>query len=108
MDFGQSLKGLSAYPVPPATLQNIAEETGIALQMEMTPELRAERGFKRAKALVYRFLSHAPNISQGGISYSFSEKEREHFSSMADKLFEQAGDDDALLRGEYGYIGEDL
>lgn len=108
MDFGQSLEGLSAYPIPSATLQDIAEETGIDLRMEMTTELRGSRGFKRAKALAYRFLSHAPNVSQGGISYSFSEKEREWFQSMADKMFEEAGDEDSSMRNECGYIGEDL
>lgn len=102
------MKNLSAYPIPSAAIEDIAEGVGLAVDAELTSEIRNGIAFKRAQARVYLFLSEAPNVSQGGISFSFSEEERRRFRRRAESLFEQIGDTSSDAGVEYGYKGEDL
>ena len=53
MNVLQSLKSLSGYPIPLATIQDVAEEVGISVDAEATGEIRGSKEFKRAKARVY-------------------------------------------------------
>ena len=108
MNVLQSLRSLSSYPIPTATIEEVAEGVGLAIDTELTQELRKDKRFKRAQARVYMFLSEAPNVSQGGISYSFSEEERRRFRLRAENLLEQIGDATSEAGVEYGYKGEDL
>lgn len=108
MNVLQSLRSLSSYPIPTATIEDVAEGVGLAIDTELTQELRKDKRFKRAQARVYIFLSEAPNVSQGGISYSFSEEERRRFRLRAENLLEQIGDATSEAGVEYGYKGEDL
>jgi len=108
MNVLQSLRSLSSYPIPTATIEDVAEGVGLAIDTELTQELRKDKRFKRAQARVYIFLSEAPNVSQGGISYSFSEEERRRFRLRAESLLEQIGDATSETGVEYGYKGEDL
>ena len=94
MNVLQSLKSLSAYPIPSVTVT------------EMSTEIRNSVEYKRACAKVYMFLADAPNVSQGGQSYSFSEDERRRFASRANGILEDIGDISESV--ECGYIGEDL
>ena len=108
MNVLQSLRSISSYPIPTATIEDVAEGVGLAIDTELTQELRKDKRFKRAQARVYMFLSEAPNVSQGGISYSFSEEERRRFRLRAENLLEQIGDATSEAGVEYGYKGEDL
>lgn len=108
MNIIESLKSLTAYPVPTATLTNICDEVGLDSQAAATSERRQAKAYKRAKALVYSFLSEAPNVSQGGISYSFSEDERSRFRKRAAAILEELGDDPSQGTNIGGYIGEDF
>lgn len=108
MNVLQSLRSLSSYPIPTATIEDVAEGVGLAIDTELTQELRKDKRFKRAQARVYMFLSEAPNVSQGGISYSFSEEERRRFRLRAENLLEQIGEATSEAGVEYGYKGEDL
>ena len=105
MNVLQSLKSLSGYPIPSAAIQDVADEAGIRVDAEATGELRASKAFKRAKAHVYLYLSKAPNVSQGGITYSLSDAERRRFRNEAESILEEIGDNAAVF---YGYKGEDL
>ena len=104
----ESLKSLTAYPVPATTLVNIAEEAGIEPEATADAQLRASRGFKKAKALLYFFLAEAPNVSQGGISYSFSEDERSRFKKRAEAILKDIAEEDPTMVAAGGYIGEDF
>ena len=108
MNVLQSLRSISSYPIPTATIEDVAEGVGLAIDTELTQELRKDKRFKRAQARVHMFLSEAPNVSQGGISYSFSEEERRRFRLRAENLLEQIGDATSEAGVEYGYKGEDL
>ncbi len=104
----ESLKSLSGYPIPRLSLENIAEECGLTASDEATAEVRAEKPFKRAKARVYRMLAEAPDVSQGGISYSFSDEDKKNFRMLAQSLLEEVGDDTSMFSDDYGWQGEDL
>lgn len=104
----QSLRSLSAYPIPPATLQDIAEGVGMAIDAELTREQRQSADFKRAKAQVYLFLSEAPDVTQNGISYSFNSEERRRLRTKAESLLDEIGETDTAGGITCGYIGEDL
>lgn len=108
MNVLQSLKSLSGYPIPLATIQDVAEGVGLGIDTELTTELRRSKEFKRAKARVYIYLSKAPNISQGGITYSFSDEDRRRFRNEAESILDEIGDNADELGVTYGYKGEDL
>jgi hypothetical protein len=108
MNVLQSLKSLSNYPIPSATIQDVADGLDLSVDTVLTVELRKEKNFKRAQAQIYFFLSEAPNVSQGGISYSFSDEERRRFRLRAESILEEIGDDGSSAGVAYGYKGADL
>lgn len=101
----KSLKSLSSYPIPLATIEEVAEELGLNPSDDVTPSIRNSNKFKLAKAGIYDFLSEAPNISQAGVSYSFSDGERKRFKANADSIRNEL---DYNNQDNYGYQGEDL
>lgn len=109
MNVLQSLKSISSYPIPSATVEDIAEGAGLDIDATVNMAIRKGREYRLAKANVYLFLSEAPDVSQGGISYSFSEEERKRFRARANNILGEIGEvggDSALP--EFGYKGEDL
>lgn len=92
------------------TLLDIIEGCGLQADAELDPETRTKAEFKRAKARVYIYLMTAPNISQNGVSFSFTSEDRKCFKKTAKDLLTEIGDDLAAfgLGVKYGYKGEDL
>lgn len=103
----ESLKSLSGYPLSRLSVENIAEELGLSADGEVTAEVRSSAAFKRAKARVYLLLAEAPDVSQGGITYSFSDEDKKLFRQQAQALLEEVGDD-SPVGDDYGWMGEDL
>lgn len=101
----KSLKSLSSYPIPSATIEEVAEALGLNPSDDITPGIRNSNNYKLAKAGIYDFLSEAPNISQAGISYSFSDGERKRFKAKADSIRNEL---EYNNQDVYGYQGEDL
>ena len=99
---------MSSYPIPAATIDNIIDEAGLDAEAEITKKMRASNEFKKAKALTYAFLAEAPNITQGGISYTFSEDERSRFAKKSNSLLAELEEDEAGTDVQCGYIGEDF
>lgn len=108
MTIQQSLKSLTSYPIPSATLQDIAEGCGLQPDAKITPEMRNSKEMKRAKARAYAYLVTAPNISQNGVSFSFTTEERKQFKKLAVGLLKEIGDDTSSIGTKYGYVGEDF
>lgn len=105
----QSLKSVSGYPIPVDAITDMCEEAGINVETTASPEVRSSKGFKHAKAMVYLWLADAPNVSQGGISYSFNATERQRFRKRAGELLGKIGLDGDCNGGDnYGYMGTDL
>lgn len=104
----ESLKGVNAYPVPLRTLVEVAEARGLSLTAEATKEVLDSEAYNLAVADLLLWLSLAPNISQGGQSYSFSEEQRTQLRNRANALFAKYGDDGAASKPIYGYKGSRL
>lgn len=102
-----AIKAMSSYPIPASTIENIIEEAGLDAEADITKDIRASDEFKKAKALAYAFLAEAPNITQGGISYTFSQDERSRFEKKSNSLLADIGDDGGS-DVPCGYVGEDF
>lgn len=103
-----ALKGINAYPVPPHTLNSIAEVRGLELTDTTTRDILTGKQFLLAKADILMWLSKAPNISQGGQSYSFSEEDRKMFRAEAKSLYADCGEDKTAILPKFGYKGNRL
>lgn len=108
MKTSQALMYLSNYPIPLPVIENIMNEQGLDVDTsDADADTRNSVAFKRCKAYVYLFLSKAPNVTQGGITYSFGQKEREGFTRMANGILHDLGDT-TEAEIEVGYYGEDF
>ena len=103
----ESLKGVNAYPVPLRTLVEIAERRGLSLTSEATQAELRGKDYKLATDLLL-WLSLAPNISQGGQSYSFTDEQRQQFRNRANALFDEFGEETSSAGITYGYKGSRL
>ena len=104
----EALKGTNAYPVPATKLEEVAVRRGLTLTDTATQDVLTSRGYKLAKADVLLWLSHAPNITQGGQSYSFTDKQRQQFRNQAKTLYDECGEVSAATKPIYGYKGSRL
>src|SRR5574344_1030102 len=101
------LKGLNAYPIPLRTLQEVADRYGIVLTNEVTQEEANGKTYKLAVAEILLWLSYAPNVTQGGQSYSFSDEQRTQLRNRANQLFNEYGAE-ADPKPVFGYKGSKL
>ena len=104
----EKLKGINAYPVPLRTLIEVSELRGLSLNDTATKEIMAGKAYKLAKADLYMWLSIAPNIGQGGQSFSFTDKQRQQFRNQAKALYDECGEVSATSKPIYGYKGSRL
>lgn len=105
----EALKGVSAYPVPFRTLVETAERRGISLNDEATQEVLKGREYRLAKADLLLWLSIAPNITQGGQSFSFTDEQRRQMRNEAQALYDELEDEEtAQTKPTYGYKGDRL
>lgn len=104
----ESLKSVNAYPVPLRTLVEIAERRGLSLTSEATQAELRGKNYKLATADLLLWLSLAPNISQGGQSYSFTDEQRQQFRNRANALFDEFGEETSSAGITYGYKGSRL
>lgn len=102
----ESLKGINSYPIPYRTLETVAVRHGLSLSVSATAEIVNGRDYKLACAELLRWLSTAPNITQGGQSYSFSDEQRLQLRNQADDLLAECAEEAPKTR--YGYKGSRL
>ena len=103
-----ALRGVNAYPIPLSELVRAAELGGLDAQSEATADITSSAGFKRSKAELLLWLALAPDISQGGQSYSFTDEQRLQLRHQARALLAECGDGEALPKAVYGYKGSRL
>lgn len=105
-----TLIGISAYPIPHRTLDGVAQGRGLTLSDNVTVDLLRGVAYNLARADLYLWLSTAPDISQGGQSYSFTDEQRADFRRRAYSLYGDYGDgaDVTTPKTVYGYKGERL
>lgn len=104
----ESLRGINAYPVPGRTLATVMTRRGLDGEAEATADVLVSDAYMLAYADVLMWLSKAPNVSQGGQSYSFSEDERKAFRLEAGAIYADLEPDGDLTRIKYGYKGDRL
>lgn len=105
----EALKAVSAYPVPLRTLVETAEQRGLTLSVEATKEVLSGRDYRLAYADLLLWLSIAPNITQGGQSFSFTDEQRTRLRNQAKALYaEFEPDGSAYQKPIYGYKGSRL
>lgn len=104
----ETLKGVSAYPVPLRTLIETSELRGLSLEETATHDVMVGRAYKLAKADLLLWLSLAPNIGQGGQSFSFTDEQRQQFRNQAKALYDECDEVSAATKPIYGYKGSRL
>lgn len=105
----EALKGVTAYPVPLRTLTGIAQRRGLSLEAEATQAVTTGAAYNLSVADALIWLSYAPDVSQGGQSYSFSEDQRVRLRNRANTLYKEFGADGAgTQKPIYGYKGSRL
>jgi hypothetical protein len=103
-----SLKAINAYPVPLRVFHELAVRRGLPLLDEATQDTLLSKAYSLAKADVLMWLAYAPNISQGGQSYSFSEEQRTQLRNEAYKLYAAFDESETITKPIYGYKGTRL
>lgn len=108
MTVRDSILALSAFPVPMRTVEAYALKRGVDLDSDATPETLSDPAYLLLTADVYIWLVLAPNVGQGGQSYSFAD--RKALKSRALAIYGLYGDDldKASAGGRYGYMGDRL
>lgn len=105
------MKTINPYPIPNPTLEAIALRAGIKdAKEDIGQEQINGTPVRRATAYVYQALADAPDVSQGGINYSFTDAQRELFKKRAASILNSIGDDPNAdgAGDQFGYLGEDF
>ena len=109
MNVINSLSSISGYPIQASTLDRICGECGLDANVEATTEVFTSKPYVKAKAHVLLYLVDAPNVSQGGISFSFTATEKSQMRKKAIALLNSIGENDPEAgTGSYGYVGSDF
>lgn len=109
----ESLIGLTGYPIPMRTVLTIAIRRGLDIEEQMelgeATEALVSRPFRLAEADLLMWLYRAPNVSQGGQSYNFTDTQREDFRRRAQAIYDSiGGSSDRKSNVRYGYKGSRL
>jgi hypothetical protein len=102
-----SLKSINPYPLHDSTFIEISVRRGLDLEEKITETKLASKEYRLARADVLRCLAGAPDVSQSGISYRFTDKDKAAFLDEANGIYSEY-DDDYGLKTKYGYKGNRL
>ncbi len=111
MTVNEALRSVNAYPIPERTVQEVCERRGLDPCGEAGVGVLDSADFKLAKADLMLWLSYAPNVSQGGQSYSFSDEQRQNLRNEAAGLYGDYADeneDGEQMHITYGFKGSRL
>lgn len=103
-----ALKSINAYPIPLRTLSETAERRGVSLMETATQETLKSKPVRLAKADLLLWLSYAPNITQGGQSYSFTDEQRKKFRQDAQAIYDELEPEANAISVTFGYKGDRL
>lgn len=89
------------------SLELAARSRGLDPEAEATEEVLGSKGYRLAKADVLMMLADAPDVTQEGITYSFTDEQRDSFRMSASIIYNESGEGE---RGHavYGYKGDRL
>ena len=106
MTLSEYLRGLTNYPVSEEALQSILSKRGATDRTQFDGKGQS----LLAMADLYRWLSTAPDISQGGQYYAQTDSTRRYYRTRANELYREAGEPECVLEehARFGYKGERL
>lgn len=107
----QTLIGMcSGFPIPQYVVDTFAMKRGLDADKEAMAYDVNSADYHLCEADLLMWLSMAPNVSQGGQSFSLSDSQRSAFRERAKSLYSKYGcDEDVQLSGtRYGYKGTRL
>lgn len=107
MTIREYLTSMTSYSVSDDYINVIGEEIGVA-NMDANVSTLTDVQLNRSKARVYLYLVTNPNISEGGMSISFTATERKMFWDLAKKFAFLAGETGLIPGANFGYKGENL
>lgn len=108
MDLSELLKSINTYPIPENVILEAVLKNGLDADTEVTKEVVNSSSYRLAQAEVYTFLAGAPNVTQNGVSFSFSDEQRNFFLKTATAIRDNEGVTSPVSGQGYGYMGEDL
>ncbi len=97
------LKSVSNYPVSTDVLNRIALVRGVDLEVVATADIVNSKEYSLTEADTLYWLSKAPNISQNGFTYTFSDRDRLNFKRQATTIYKRCGE--PLPETPFGYKG---
>lgn len=103
-----ALRGISAYPIPQRTIEEVATRRNVGLDNEATVAVLKSPRYNLACADLLLWLSYAPSVAQGGQNYSFTDEQRVQMRNRASALFGEFETDGAASNAVYGYKGSRL
>lgn len=102
----QSIKALSNYPIPQHAITQAAVGRGMLPSDQASASIIKSSSYKLLQADILKWLSNAPNVSEGGVSFSFSESERKEMRREASRIYSENGEEEKSQ--QFGYIGDQL
>lgn len=103
-----ALKSVNAYPIPLRTLVETAECHNISLAAEASQESLQSKDYRLAVADLLLWLSLAPDISQGGQSFSFTDEQRKDLKRQASDIYAELEPAKNAGCATFGYKGDRL
>lgn len=102
----EALRGVNSYPIPLRTIEEVSRRRGLDLEELATCEMLKSRAFNLSRADLLLWLSYAPNVTQGGQSYSFTDEQRTRMRSASQQLYDEL--EGVQRKTLYGYKGKRL
>lgn len=107
LSVADALMSIANYPVPMRVVGVTCNRRGLNVDDAASAEIMAGRCFLLAKADILMYLFNAPNVSQGGQSYSFDASQRANFRRAAMGIYNRFGEgaENGSNGVAYGYKG---
>lgn len=103
----ESLRAVNGYPLSRLSLELVARSRGLDPELVVSKEMLSSEDYRLAKADVLMMLADAPDVTQEGISYSFTDEQRDSFRASASLIYNECGEK-AGSSAIYGYKGNRL
>ena len=101
----EALLGITGYPVPARTIEAIALRRGLGLDDGADSTTMTSSSFRLCEADLLMWLLRAPNVSQGGQSYNFTDEQRADMRRRAKAIYNEEGENAGGAAIAYGYKG---
>ncbi len=107
MTIHEALTSLCALPIPDNALLFIEERRGLEGNQLLSNEVRESKEFRLAESDVYEYAANSPSVSEGGVSITISDTQRNTYRQMAESIRTELGVG-TTTKTKYGYKGSRL